>query len=183
MYKLLIKATLIVGLLAPMLASAKTYGASSVIPDYSFSLTGLSNVDVGYSWINRVLTNLDTSATTEYAVSGWEWTLNGPTSQTDSFANMSGTLFHNDVLSLKGLASGNYQLFMTGMWDTVTVTGNHWSSTAPDLYLGDTFKATPVSNATTVSAVPEPDTLLMMLTGLGLMGSIALRRKNKNKSI
>jgi PEP-CTERM motif len=32
----------------------------------------------------------------------------------------------------------------------------------------------------TVSAVPEPETYAMMLAGLGLMGTIARRRKNKN---
>jgi len=31
-----------------------------------------------------------------------------------------------------------------------------------------------------VSAVPEPETYAMMLAGLGLMGTIARRRKNKN---
>jgi hypothetical protein len=36
-----------------------------------------------------------------------------------------------------------------------------------------TFSATPVT------AVPEPATFAMMLAGLGLMSTIAMRRKNK----
>jgi PEP-CTERM motif len=31
-----------------------------------------------------------------------------------------------------------------------------------------------------VTPVPEPETYAMMLAGLGLMGTIARRRKNKN---
>jgi hypothetical protein len=37
------------------------------------------------------------------------------------------------------------------------------------------------SGSVTVSAVPEPETFAMLLAGLGLVGSIALRR-NKSKS-
>jgi hypothetical protein len=33
-----------------------------------------------------------------------------------------------------------------------------------------------------ITAVPEPETFAMMLAGLGLMGSIALRRNRKNNA-
>ena len=87
----------------------------------------------------------------------------------------------NGTLSLTNLIAGDYLLSMSGHWDEKTVNGTGWAFVLPSVKLRqNTFSFTPVSTAShvaVVATVPEPDTLPMLLTGLGLMGSIAMRRK------
>lgn len=56
----------------------------------------------------------------------------------------------------------------------VTVTGLAKSSVPG----GNAVITVATRNGTIVSAVPEPETFAMLLAGLGLMGAVAVRRKN-----
>ena len=66
----------------------------------------------------------------------------------------------------------------------VTATNSLLSSygayAGPSLYNLTFYKSGAQQDFVTVSAVPEPGTYGMMLVGLGLIGTIALRRKNRN---
>jgi uncharacterized protein YcgI (DUF1989 family) len=49
-----------------------------------------------------------------------------------------------------------------------------------NLFQDSTYRTHAQDQIYMVSSVPEPGTYAMMLAGLGLMGTIARRRKNKN---
>jgi hypothetical protein len=85
------------------------------------------------------------------------------------------------VVSVLNNASGGIN---PNAWSTFTDTFNFGSTTSTKRL---TFYSTSVSDSygasldnVSVTAVPEVETYAMMLAGLGLMGSIARRRKAKN---
>lgn len=179
-----IKTALIAALLVPAFASAKnttTYNSVTLTDSYSFTLSELSNISVGYKWSDLLM--VKNAKSNEYNATTLGWTLTNTSAATrstplsGSFADVSGDTSGKDTLSLTGLAAGTYALTMTGVWSGASVTGNGWTYVAPTLNLKQkTF------SATAVTAVPEPESFAMMLAGLGLMGSIAMRRKSKNKA-
>ncbi len=117
-------------------------------------------------------------------------------------ANLSGSLADNAsvngvsqaLLNLGNLAPGSYLLTLTGTWGDVTKNGtgnDKFALTAGvvNLFDGDlvggqfetnSFNATPVVASSSLIApqvanVPEPQSYLMVLTGLGLIGA-SMRR-------
>lgn len=97
------------------------------------------------------------------------YTFNGPISVVSSGPNQWG--YTGYTAGLNSLTGYEYNgiLQLSGDYKTLTV------STAPaEFWHG--FNV----GSTAVAAVPEPETYAMLLTGLGLMGAIARRRKDKN---
>ena len=179
-----IKTALIAALLVPAFASAKnttTYDSVTLTDSYSFTLSALSDVSVAYKWSDLLM--VKNAKSTEYDATTLGWTLTNTSAAarttvlSGSFADVSGDKSGKDTLSLTGLAAGTYTLTMSGTWAGATANGNAWTYVAPSLNLRQNTFA-----ATAVTAVPEPETFAMMLAGLGLMGSIAMRRKSKNKA-
>lgn len=78
----------------------------------------------------------------------------------------------SDFAQYNGARAG--QVSFAG-YKTMVSTAANWQD------LGDGSFATTVPNTTafTISAVPEPESYAMLLAGLGLMGTIARRRKSK----
>ena len=177
------KIAVIASLLFPAINIAKTttvFGAVEKSESYSFTLNALSDVSIGYKWTDLLV--VKNGKTNEFNASSIIWTLTNTTlgasttALTGSFADVSGQTIGKDTLSLTGLSAGTYSLNLAGQWAAVSVNGNASNLTyvAPTVNLRQgTFSSTPVT------AVPEPETFAMMLAGLGLMGTIAMRRKNK----
>lgn len=80
-----------------------------------------------------------------------------------------------------GTTSQAYSFLSTAAWNTYSLSFTANTSTNYSLNFnnagGDNIGV--VLDNVTVTAVPEPETYAMMLAGLGLMGSIARRRKAK----
>ncbi|MDM7948581.1 FxDxF family PEP-CTERM protein [Hydrogenophaga sp.] len=99
-----------------------------------------------------------------------------------SFGNTIGGLLN---FGIAGSAANNS--YASGM-NLVRVNGNP-SGTAPTVYTpyadeGFAVRAylDSASGNLTIAAVPEPETYAMLLAGLGLMGAIARRRRNKGQA-
>lgn len=71
-----------------------------------------------------------------------------------------------------------YKLDLSGLgYNGCSIAGIPCSHSAYSAYIGDGFSGT--NYVFRVAAVPEPETYAMMLAGLGLMGGIARRRKQR----
>lgn len=107
------------------------------------------------SFFNLTLTSASLYANADTALFNADDLLLNPTSNVSSSAGS----------AYSALAAGTYYLQIAG----------NASGTYGGLYNG-------AINITTTSPVPEPETFVMMLAGLGLMGAVARRRNKKNDS-
>lgn len=151
-----------------------------------------------------ILKSWDGDSFTSYSPDVWGITLNGATSIntfTTTFSNGYGATQSypsayfagqaaartgsaaNDTLGYAGLQGGNtnwgdsiYHMSFTTTHNASTFTAKLFGSNLQGV--GD--ESWGVDNVkVTVSAVPEPETYTMLLAGLGLMGAVARRRKQK----
>jgi hypothetical protein len=181
-----IKAAVAVCLLVPVMAmadSAKTFS-------YSFSDMASTDVKIGshasgflsfdVSW-QDMLAGFSRSSQNPVQADSLTWTLEkgNTTYRSGYFTDTStgpdsGTLFFDEA----GLAKGTYKLKLSGLWSgTATGIKDNWHVTNEGnvtLSKNGTFSE--------VSPVPEPESYAMFLAGLGLMGTIALRRKKSEAS-
>ena len=174
-----IKAAVAVCLLVPVMAMAtpvptptKTFTAKT--EPLNIKIDGVGSVKVGASWSDLLATYND-GLGTPYAASSLTWTLTkgNTTIKTGTFndaliASNTGSIAFNEA----GLSSGNYKLNFVGVWNV--------NAKNLDMKEDPTVKFGKV--AYSVSPVPEPESYAMFLAGLGLMGTIALRRKKADAS-
>ena len=182
--KTIFAAALALVALGAQAANQTIYSSPSAPAEYTFSLGALSDVSIGYSWSDMSLTK--NSATTYYDASSLNWTLtrlsNNAVAETGSFTDANTIAADNGTISLLGLSADSYRLAFAGTWADVTKNGNgnaNFTNVNGTVNLdGTSFKSTLVA-----APVPEPETYAMMLAGLGLMGTIARRRKQKSTSV
>ena len=162
-----IKTTLAACLLAPMMAMASDSGSESFsdTADRSVKLDGAGFTSVIASWSTK-----KGNATLETLANSLVWQLfNGKKlvdsgSFTDSPTDgNSGTI----VLDESKFAQGKYEIVFTGSW----------TQTYPK-FKSEVHLSEPVRSS--VSPVPEPETYAMLLAGLALVATIAIRRKKSD---
>ncbi len=90
----------------------------------------------------------------------------------DNFGLTSGVTYN--IVSATGLESLDRSASHFALTGTNTLSLD-WTASNP----GDYIRVITAAPLAVVSSVPEPETYAMMLTGLGLMGAIARRRKSK----
>ena len=171
--------------LVPVMASAESYSSETSF-DYvqkatdsdPLHLNGVGYVSVGASWSDMVATYLGHQSTYQASSIAWTLTKGGEKITSGTFTDqLAGPDTGTISFSESGLKSGTYKLTLTAIWSG-NVAGNddRWNiDKRGTVHLG----AATFSN---VSPVPEPESYAMMLAGLGLMGTIALRRKSKDAS-
>ena len=105
---------------------------------------------------------------------------NNKSVQSGSFKDLatgpdSGTI----VIEVAGLAADEYKLTLNGQWSVPGVSDKWhvYEKGAVSLSEKGTFSAT-----NPISPVPEPESYAMFLAGLGLVGTIALRRRKTDAS-
>lgn len=161
---------------------------TTYIDQYLFTLLdpGLYNATINYTWSDVLLTRKNNS-NQEFNANSLGWALTN-SSLSGSFTDVSDLPSDSGTIHLNGLSAGTYTLTLTGNWNVVE-TPESWKQTAAsvalldgdfigkiqgkDVYEANSFKAT------LVSAVPEPASYAMLLAGLGLIGTIAVRRRPK----
>jgi hypothetical protein len=136
------------------------------------------NVVVDANWTDMAYWN-----TKNYTVdlfnemSGYKFSYSGK-GLADSLTSTTKDAANNLIeLTFAGLAQGHYTVKFTGFWgevDDLAGKNKNWASTPGSVDLS-------IKSVSLVSSVPEPESYAMLLTGLGLMGTIVLRRK-KSKS-
>ncbi len=117
----------------------------------TFDLTGLSDL-TGSVFAAESLSFFPSDSLRLQKVS---FSSTGLATYTDLDPSANGFSFHN-------IAAGTYQILASG-----TLSGSGYPGLA---VIGTHY---------TVTAVPEPESFAMMLAGLGLIGSLSLRRKQK----
>lgn len=161
-----LKATVVALLLAPLMsfAAADTQSFSDTA-SMNVVVDGVGSQGFTMSWTDLVA-SWSKSASATYQATNLSWSLLGTNRKgtfTDTVAGPdSGLITINET----GLASGNYSLKVSGTW---TVGEHTWTVSTP---VDVSIAAAPVS------PVPEPESYAMLLAGLGLMGTIAVRRKS-----
>ena len=125
---------------------------------------------------------------------------------TAGFSDLSITSGNFDhTITFDGLAVGWYDVVgalaaSNVSWTSVTLNGNSWTTFSTPSYSFGLIQVTNLSEqltmnlkgtatgsgwyngGLTVSAVPEPESYALMLAGLGLIGTIALRRSKASQS-
>ena len=161
------KAAVIVCLLSPVLASATSTTETTSI---TFNAGTVSNATVGYSWTDFLVTPKNGTPTEQNGT--LNWTLAGPTASSGTFSDPSGTLTGGSTLSFTSLSAGTYTLTLSGTWTYPSTSSGLLINTPGSVHLNDAV----------VTAVPEPESYAMLLAGLGLVGTIAIRRRNQNNA-
>ena len=173
-----------------------TYAGSTATDAYTFSLAEESTVSIVYSWSDMRLAKGGGNRFYDGAI---QWTLTGhSTTQSGAITDDNNVdSVSQGVLNLGNLGAGTYELLLSGTWDSVILNGNGNSDfvrTAGTVNLIDgdlvgnqaernSFSAIRVVSspsllsAAPVSNVPEPQTYIMTLTGLGLVTMMIRRRK------
>lgn len=142
------------------LAGAATYTNTDT---FSFTLDGLSDVSIDYLASDLAYFRNNKPSESLYSTVGsLAWSIAGLGSGTfTGAAASSGSLDFFDV------AAGTYTATLTGTW---SYTGNFPTSST---YVSGGL----VSHGLTVTPVPEPGEWALMLSGLGLIGYVARRRR------
>jgi hypothetical protein len=206
MTKTIAKIALLACLAAPAIAGATNSPSTSTDSDsYSFSLSTLSTVSIDYSWSDALLSTSQwtftggrhgawelTTTSKAYDALSLSWTLSELTGNkrysvvaSGSFSDATNVNSASDTLSLGNLDAGSYVLSFTGTWNKVAPGWGQAGTLTPgsvNLLDGDGHGCSAEVNsfkAVAVSAVPEPETYAMLLSGLGLMGFIARRRSKQ----
>lgn len=182
MKNLITKIACAAALVVPALASAANYGPSSDTDSMNIDIvgTGLFNAKVDATWSDLVFTN-DRRVVENNATSiGWTLTSSGLPTVSGSFADAVGTLSGGGPITLNNLIGGvHYVLTLTGNWAAGTAPSDYDRKNGDvNLLDGDRVGGRrEVNSFSYVAAVPEPETYAMMLAGLGLMMTIARRRR------
>jgi hypothetical protein len=185
-------ACLLVSLSASAVPVSTIYAGGTSADSYVFTLPTLSTVSIGYSWSDMVL--IKNGDHRYYDATSLQWSLSGTSFDAGTLTDDKSVIAANGQLYLGDLGPGTYQLSLSGTWSSVTLPGigNRNFSNTPgsvDLIDGDamgnitesnTFSAIPVpivdlQVSDSSSAVPEPESAVILLTSLGIMA--ALRRK------
>jgi hypothetical protein len=176
-----IKAAVAICLLVPVMAMAKdsTYSfTTSDSSDVKISKGANGFLSFAASW-DDMLAGYSEKAQSPVQASSLTWSLtkNKSSVLSGTFTDLvnspdKGTI----VIAEAGLASGEYKLTLNGLWNVTGVTNKWHVYEKANVTLAEkgTFSA--------ISPVPEPESYAMLLAGLGLMGTIALRRKNSDVS-
>lgn len=172
-----------------------TYAGSTATDSYTFSLAEESTVSIVYSWSDMRLAKGGGYRFYDGAI---QWTLTGNSTQSGAITDDNNVdSVSQGVLNLGNLGAGTYELLLSGTWNSVMLYGNGntdfvRTGGTVNLIDGDlagnqaesnSFSAIPVVSspsllsAAPVSNVPEPQTFIMTLTGLGLMTLMIRRRK------
>lgn len=189
----IIKAAILSCLWASLSAAATPvstfYPGSTSVDTYAFTLADASTVALNYSWSDMLLTKGGDRR--YYDAFSLGWTLTGTSSASGSLTDISSVdSVSNGLLNLGALGPGSYVLSLSGAWGGVTLNGNGNSgfvNTAGtvDLLDGDlignqrqvnSFLATPIVTEIITLAAPgapvsEPQALVMVLSGLGLLAA------------
>jgi hypothetical protein len=171
-----IKAALAVCLLAPAMSFAVTTASFADSATKTVNIIGSGELSVKASWLD-LLAKYSPGPFQVYEASSLIWTLNDSSNHVvlngSLIDSVAGKTREKNLIVLKeaGLAKGQYTLNLVGTWD---VGQQDWNVKRDvDVTLGKaTFSA--------LSPVPEPESYALLLAGLGLMGTIAVRRKSKN---
>lgn len=194
----IVKAVILSSLWASLSAMATpvstVYPGTTAVDTYAFTLVDGSSVAINYSWSDMLLTKVGDQR--YYDAFSLGWTLTGTSSASGSLVDAP-TLnaVSSGLLNLGNLGPGSYLLSLVGTWSNVTIPGNGntgFINTAGtvDLLDGDlignqrqvnSFQATPIvteitSLAAPAAQIPEPQGLVMVLSGLGLLA--AYRRRS-----
>lgn len=187
MKTILANVALITCLLSPMMesgAATTTYSGNtdSVTITAAGGPPSLYNIDFGYTWADMLLPKPGSSDVKEYNATSITWNLTGPSGfaqQSGTIADARGVISAAGTLPFYNLSAGTYTMTLTGIWANVTLSGvgnSHDTITQGDVTLLDPT----VTRITT--PVPEPESYAMLLAGLGLVGTIAIRRRNQNNA-
>jgi hypothetical protein len=168
------KASLAACLLAPALAMASA--SFSDTANLKLTLDGVDSTNVAVSWTDLTAALKGSGiAAQEFQATSLNWKLfkddHLVAGQSGTFADGIGDSNSGNILiNEAGLTSGTYKLRVTGLW-SLSGEKSDWRTTVKQhVALGN------------VSPVPELDTYAMLLAGLGLMGTIALRRNKSDAS-
>jgi hypothetical protein len=153
---------------------AVTTDSFSDSADKTVRIVGFGTLTVQASWTD-LLAKYSRGPAEQYQATSLLWTLTD--SEDDVKLSGSFTDLATDsnkgaiVLDETGLAKGKYTLTFSGLWNV----GSHkWNvKKEAEVHLGR-------SSFSNVSPVPEPESYALLLAGLGLMGTIAMRRNAKN---
>jgi hypothetical protein len=189
-------------LLAPVLALAdgnNGHGNGTnhdTVTTFTFSFTDMANktidvdgigfTDVNVRWRN-LLAHFKHEADTIYKPIELSWSV---TSMDKKLTFLSGTVASPGTAASPGvitfdestLTGTQYKFNFSGTWSgSATGIEEEWHHRNEKVFV-DGFAAANevVINPSIPSSVPEPETYAMLLAGLGLMGTIAMRRKSNH---
>jgi hypothetical protein len=177
-----IKAAVAISLLVPVMAMAAAPSSYSFTTSDSSDLKISTNTSGSWSFSaswDDMLAGYSEKSQSPVQANSLSWTLKKGSNilRSGTFTDMvsgpdSGTI----VFAQDGLAQGEYKLTLSGLWTATGITNKWHVFEKGDVKLAEkgTFAVT--------SPVPEPETYAMLLAGLGLMGTIALRRKKSDAS-
>jgi hypothetical protein len=161
-------------LLAPIVSFADDNQSFSDVANISFITDRVGTMSFDLSWTDLVASysigrNRQSPLET-FSADSLRWDLFDSRNKSvlhGSFNDASNALNQAQVvIDETGLRGTNYTLVFKGKWEPED---HKWKVSTP---VDVSIAATPIS------PVPEPETYAMFLAGLGLMGTIALRRKS-----